>query len=57
MVVVEPLRLTIVNFEEFADEKCVRVPDFPANEETSATHEVAFGADVYIERDDYREVR
>lgn len=55
MVVLEPLRLSIINFDEIA-ETSVRVPDFPALEAASTHHHVAFGADIYIERDDYREV-
>ncbi|KAI6197889.1 Glutaminyl-tRNA synthetase [Aphelenchoides besseyi] len=63
MVVVEPLKLTIQNFEEFESLKSIEVPDFPAEkseEETTANasgrkHTIAFDRVVYIENDDYRE--
>jgi len=55
MTIVEPLKLTIENFDEFAHIKSVEVPDFPSDPESSEKHTVAFGREVYIEKDDYRE--
>jgi glutaminyl-tRNA synthetase len=54
MVVIEPLKLTIENFDEFKHIKTVEVDDFPAVP-NSAKHTVAFDREVYIEADDYRE--
>jgi glutaminyl-tRNA synthetase len=53
MVIIEPLKLTIENFDEFKDIQTVDVPDFPADL-NSGKHTVAFDRVVYIELDDYR---
>lgn len=54
MVVIEPLKLTIENFDEFKHIETVEVDDFPAVP-NSAKHTVAFDREVYIEAEDYRE--
>jgi glutaminyl-tRNA synthetase len=53
MAVIEPLKLTIENSDEFKDIQTVEVPDFPGDP-NSSKHNVAFDRVVYIELDDYR---
>jgi glutaminyl-tRNA synthetase len=55
MVVVEPLKLRIENFDEFAHIQSVEVPDFPSDSNCTEKHTVEFDREVYIEADDYRE--
>lgn len=54
MVVVEPVKLTIENFEEFKGIESVEADDFPAVP-GSAKHRIAFDRVIYIEADDYKE--
>ncbi|KAI6239838.1 Glutaminyl-tRNA synthetase [Aphelenchoides fujianensis] len=62
MVVVEPLNLRIVNFDELNERATIDVPDFPADkaddagaESTGRKHTIAFDRELYIEKSDYRE--
>jgi len=52
MVVLDPIKVTIVNLEEEAI--IVTAPDFPAVE-TSTTHQIRLEKVIYIERDDFME--
>jgi glutaminyl-tRNA synthetase len=52
MAVLEPLKVTIVNFPE--KPITLTVPDFPADE-TSTTHEIPYDRVIYIERSDFAE--
>lgn len=54
MVVVEPLKLTIENFDEFSSIETVDAEDFPGVP-SSTKHKIAFDRVIYIEADDYRE--
>lgn len=53
MAVLEPLKITIINFPH--DSTTVEVPNFPAKPEMGC-HKVAFGKEIYIERNDFMEV-
>ncbi|KAI6183061.1 Glutaminyl-tRNA synthetase [Aphelenchoides bicaudatus] len=53
MAVLEPLKLTIENFDEFKEMQTVEVPDFPADP-NSKKHKITFDRVIYIELDDYR---
>jgi len=55
MVVLDPIRVVIENFS--ADQsRVLSVPDFPAVT-TSASHNITFDEIIYIERDDFKEVK
>ena len=54
MVVLHHLKVTITNLP--TEVTRVQIPDFPANPD-QGTHEVAFNSVIYIERDDFKEVR
>nr|CAG4638260.1 EOG090X01EL [Cyclestheria hislopi] len=54
MVVLEPLKVTVVNFPHSTAIK-VDVPDFP-NESHRGSHQVALNNVIFIERSDFREV-
>lgn len=51
MVVLEPLKLTIENFDEFKNISA-EVRDFPSDP-NSSVHNVSFDRVIYIEREDY----
>lgn len=53
MVVLEPLKITIVNFPH-ENSVHVTVPDFP-NEPEKGSHNVTFGKVIYIEASDFKE--
>nr|XP_060622474.1 glutamine--tRNA ligase [Anolis sagrei ordinatus] len=55
MAVLEPLRVTIINFPEDHKTIDVLVPNFPADE-TKGFHKVPFQPTVFIEQSDFREV-
>jgi len=55
MVVLDPIRVDIENFQECKDPMVLPVPDFPAVP-TSDSHNITFGNVIYIERDDFKEV-
>ena len=57
MAVLNPLKLVIENYGEMKLPTSVSVPDFPADLGKDGTHEVAFDEVIYIEKDDYKEVR
>jgi len=55
MVVLEPLKVNIVNFEEGNNKNTsLSVPDFPEFPD-KGTHNVAFDETIYIERSDFKE--
>ncbi|KAL0274189.1 UNVERIFIED_CONTAM: hypothetical protein PYX00_006671 [Menopon gallinae] len=54
MVVLEPLKVTILNFPDKGPIK-VSVPNFP-NDSSKGTHEVQFDRVIYIEKKDFRKV-
>lgn len=53
MVVMEPLKLKILNFKELNISSSIDVPDFP-NDAEKGHHKVSFGEIVYIEKTDYK---
>ena len=55
MVVLDPIRVVIENFPT-NQAKTLSVPDFPAVP-TSAVHEIAFDNVIFIDRDDFKEVK
>lgn len=54
LVVLEPLKVTITNF---ISDKAIKlkVPDFPAQPENQASHEIIFDRVIYIEKSDFKE--
>ena len=54
MAVLDPIKVTITNFPGSPTE--VQVPDFPADE-SKGHHTIPLDNTLYIERDDFREVR
>ncbi|XP_070490880.1 probable glutamine--tRNA ligase [Chironomus tepperi] len=54
LVVLEPLKVTISNF---ISDKAINltIPDFPAQPENKATHNIVFDRVVYIEQSDFKE--
>jgi len=54
MAVLDPMRVVITNFPD-KEARYVEVPDFPANPD-SKKHRVPFWSELFIERDDFREV-
>jgi len=50
MVVLDPLKVTILNLDKFQD---VEIPDFP-NEPEKGTHKINFSNTIYIERSDFK---
>lgn len=57
MAVFEPLKIQIMNWND-SFPKVVTVPDFPNDPtKSSATHSVPFDSVIYIDRDDFREVK
>lgn len=55
MAVLEPLKLTIDNWDEFSFSTSVSVPDYPAEPERGS-HSVDFHRVLYIDRSDFREI-
>jgi glutaminyl-tRNA synthetase len=55
MCVMEPLRVTIVNFPHPGPIQ-LSVPNFP-QEPSRGSHNVTFAKDIYIEASDFKEVR
>lgn len=55
MVVLEPLKLTIENFQHDKPMETV-VPDFPHDPEKQSTHKIQFDEIIYIESSDFKEV-
>lgn len=55
MVVLNPLKIVIDNYSEIGGNEFL-VPNFPA-EPNSATHQVNFDNVIFIDRDDFKEVR
>ncbi|VDN28953.1 unnamed protein product [Gongylonema pulchrum] len=55
MAVLDPLKVTIENFDELGFGHSIGVPDFPLNPDSGGHHFVAVDRDIYIERSDYRE--
>uniref|UniRef100_A0A8D9F2F0 glutamine--tRNA ligase n=1 Tax=Cacopsylla melanoneura TaxID=428564 RepID=A0A8D9F2F0_9HEMI len=53
MVVIEPLPLNIVNFDQLNTENKFSVPDFP-NDANKGSHEIHFDRTIYIERTDFK---
>ncbi|CAD5228485.1 unnamed protein product [Bursaphelenchus xylophilus] len=53
MGVLEPLKVTIQNFDELNLPSTLTAPDFPG-EEKSSTHEISVDRVIYIEQSDYR---
>uniref|UniRef100_A0A8D8T7M1 glutamine--tRNA ligase n=1 Tax=Cacopsylla melanoneura TaxID=428564 RepID=A0A8D8T7M1_9HEMI len=53
MVVIEPLPLNIVNFDQLNTENKFSVPDFP-NDANKGSHEIHFDRTIYIERSDFK---
>ena len=54
LAVLRPLKLTITNYPE-GQEDCLEVPNHP-DDPSFGTRKVPFGREVFIERDDFREV-
>jgi len=54
MAVLRPLKITIENYPESQVEH-FEVPDSPQDRENSATRQVPFSREIYIERDDFME--
>ena len=55
MVVLDPLEVTITDFPTDHN-GTVEIPDFPADEK-KGKHSVPFKKTIFIERDDFKEVR
>lgn len=53
MVVVEPLKVTILNHKDLQIPSTIEVPDFP-NEPEKGSHSIAFDSVVYIEQSDFK---
>lgn len=53
MVVIEPLPLNIVNFDQIQTEPKISVPDFP-NDASKGSHEIHFDRTIYIEKSDFK---
>ena len=56
MAVLQGIKLTIVNFDEMNLPTNVQVSDFPSDPQCSKQHTIAFAKEIYIEKDDFREV-
>lgn len=54
MAVLNPLKVNIVNWQDSFPTR-ITVPDFPTDPTKSTTHEVPFGATLFIDREDFRE--
>ena len=54
MVVLEPLKVTIMNFP-FPKTTNIDVPNFP-NDPKLGSHSVPFSKEIYIEQSDFKEV-
>ena len=54
MAVLEPLKVTVLNFPSGGSKK-VQAPNFPADL-SKGHHELDFGATLYIEKSDFKEV-
>ncbi|KAL1464363.1 hypothetical protein WDU94_004015 [Cyamophila willieti] len=53
MVVIEPLPLNIINFDQLNTETKISVPDFP-NDASKGSHEIHFDRTIYIEKSDFK---
>lgn len=51
-----PLKVTIENYDEMRLPNSVSVPDFPPEIKMDSNHNVAFDRVIFIEKDDYRRV-
>lgn len=56
MAVLDPLKVTISNWNSKFP-SIVKVPDFPNDPSKTASHDVPFDKIVFIDRDDFREVK
>jgi glutaminyl-tRNA synthetase len=54
MAVLRPLRLTLTNYPD-DQEEWFDIPTYPQDKENTATHQVPFSKEIYIEQDDFRE--
>lgn len=58
MAVLDPLKITIENYDELSLPSRLSVPDFPHDRERSEQqHVIDVDRVIFIERSDYREVR
>lgn len=57
MAVMDPLKVRIANWDPEKFPSVVQVPDFPTDPTKTATHKVPFEEIVYIDHEDFREVR
>lgn len=56
MAILDPLKVTIENYEELSFPNSFTVPDFPNIPDNNEQHMVALDRIIYIERTDYRQV-
>lgn len=57
MAVLEPLKVTIINFDELSISDVLDVPDFPNDDERTEKHKISCDRVIYIERNDFRQVK
>lgn len=58
MAVLDPLKVTIENYNEFSLPCSISLPDFPKDPDRSEQqHVITIDRVIFIERSDYREVK
>lgn len=57
MAVLDPLKVTIENYEELSLSCNLSVPDFPQEPDSGERHVIAADRVVFIDRSDYHQVK